>query len=228
MGLTAAAALAVNVFCASRLAPFKRGDASMRSIWLSTRNDAILNTATIAAAGLVALTATAWPDIAAGLLIAGLNLWAAAEVLAQGWRERRVERVGKLPDPVFADALACMFAGRAWRTVSGRRPGMALPKAFTVELSPESAAYVERMVADGQRASVSEAIDYALARLARQGSDLDEDGPEWLAFIAECEATLDALDAGTMRTYRSRRRTPTSNSAGGRVVLPRVRTRRSS
>jgi hypothetical protein len=66
MGLTAAAALAVNVFCASRLAPFKRGDASMRSIWLSTRNDAILNTATIAAAGLVALTATAWPDIAAG------------------------------------------------------------------------------------------------------------------------------------------------------------------
>ena len=90
MAATAAAALAVNVFCAWRLSPFKRGDASMRSIWLSTRNDAILNTATIAAAALVALTATAWPDIAAGLLIAGLNLAAAIDVLRQGWRERRL------------------------------------------------------------------------------------------------------------------------------------------
>jgi Co/Zn/Cd efflux system component len=53
MAITAAAALAVNIYCASRLVRWKRGDASMRSIWLSTRNDAILNAATILAAGLV-------------------------------------------------------------------------------------------------------------------------------------------------------------------------------
>lgn len=87
MALTAAAALAVNVFCASRLARWKHGDASMRSIWLSTRNDAILNAVTIAAAGLVALTATGWPDIGAGVLIAAINIWAAFEIMGQARKE---------------------------------------------------------------------------------------------------------------------------------------------
>ena len=87
MAVTAAGALAVNVFCAWRLAPHQRGDASMRSIWLSTRNDAILNALTIVAAGVVALTASGWPDVAAGLLIAGINLWAAVDILGQARRE---------------------------------------------------------------------------------------------------------------------------------------------
>lgn len=87
MAITAAAALAVNIYCASRLVRWKRGDASMRSIWLSTRNDAILNAATILAAGLVAWTATAWPDIAAGALIAGINIWASIGIMFQARRE---------------------------------------------------------------------------------------------------------------------------------------------
>lgn len=91
MSATAAAALAVNVFCASRLARWKRGDASMRSIWLSTRNDAILNALTIAAAGVVALTGAGWPDIAAGAVIAAINLWASAEIIGHALRERRAE-----------------------------------------------------------------------------------------------------------------------------------------
>lgn len=90
MALTAAAALAVNVYCASRLARWKRGDASMRSIWLSTRNDAILNGVTILAAALVAWTATGWPDIAAGVLIAAINIWAAFEIIGQARRELKV------------------------------------------------------------------------------------------------------------------------------------------
>lgn len=80
---TALTALVVNVICAWRLAPWKRGDASMRSIWLSTRNDALLNALTIAAGGMIALTGAGWPDIAAGLLIAGLNLAAAAQIARQ-------------------------------------------------------------------------------------------------------------------------------------------------
>lgn len=92
MALTAAAALAVNVLCASRLARWKRGDVSMRSIWLSTRNDAILNALTIGAAGLVALTHAGWPDIAAGVIIAGINLWAASEIMGHALRERRAAR----------------------------------------------------------------------------------------------------------------------------------------
>ncbi len=90
----AAVALAVNVFCATRLARHKRGDASMRSIWLSTRNDALLNVLTIAAAALVWATANAWPDLAAGVVIAAVNLWAAQEVIRQALREMRAAAGG--------------------------------------------------------------------------------------------------------------------------------------
>lgn len=89
MAATAALALAVNVLCASRLARWKHGDAGMRSIWLSTRNDAILNMATIAAAGVVALTAAGWADIALGALIAAVNLWAALGIARQALAERK-------------------------------------------------------------------------------------------------------------------------------------------
>lgn len=90
MAITAAAALAVNMTVAVRLLPFREGDSSMRSIWLSTRNDAILNGLTIVAAVLVAAQASAWPDIVAGLIIAGVNLWAAWEILGAASREMRV------------------------------------------------------------------------------------------------------------------------------------------
>ena len=89
MAATAALALAVNVLCASRLVRWKRGDAGMRSIWLSTRNDAVLNMATIAAAGVVAVTRAGWADIALGALIAVVNLWAASDIARQAWKERR-------------------------------------------------------------------------------------------------------------------------------------------
>lgn len=87
MATAAAAALAVNVFCAWRLAPYRRGDASMRSVWLSTRNDAVLNALTIIAAGAVGISTHAWPDIAAGLIIAGVNLWAARTILRHAREE---------------------------------------------------------------------------------------------------------------------------------------------
>ena len=87
MALTAVAALAVNVYSARRLMHFRGGDASMRSVWLSTRNDAILNALTILSAGIVAITLSGWPDIVAGGIIATINLWAAGAVLLMAGRE---------------------------------------------------------------------------------------------------------------------------------------------
>lgn len=81
MSLTAAVALAVNVTVAVRLLPYRTGDSSMQSIWLSTRNDALLNGLTIVAGVLVANRMAAWPDIVAGLIIAGVNLYAARTII---------------------------------------------------------------------------------------------------------------------------------------------------
>ena len=90
VGIVAFTALAVNVYCAYRLARFTRGDSSMRAIWLSSRNDAILNVITILAAGVIVFTRSAWPDIIVGGLIAAINLWAAGEVLLTATRELKI------------------------------------------------------------------------------------------------------------------------------------------
>ena len=89
MAVVAALALAVNVTVATRLSRFRTGDSSMRSIWLSTRNDALLNGLTILAAVLVAVRTAAWPDIVAGLIIAGVNIWSAREILLSSRAELR-------------------------------------------------------------------------------------------------------------------------------------------
>ena len=81
IGGIAALALTVNGYCAYRLMRFRGGDASMRALWLSLRNDAVLNALTIVAGGLIALTGSGWPDIVAGVIIASVNLWSAIEVL---------------------------------------------------------------------------------------------------------------------------------------------------
>jgi Co/Zn/Cd efflux system component len=89
MGGVAVLALAVNVYCAYRLIHYRAGDASMRALWLSTRNDAMLNLLTIAAAGLIAVTRSGWPDIVGGAVIASVNLWASIEVIRAAASELR-------------------------------------------------------------------------------------------------------------------------------------------
>ena len=89
MGGVAVLALVVNVYCAYRLVYFRSGDASMRAIWLSTRNDAMLNVLTLVAAGLIALTRSGWPDIIGGAVIASVNLWASFEVIRTASGEMR-------------------------------------------------------------------------------------------------------------------------------------------
>jgi Co/Zn/Cd efflux system component len=89
MGGVAALALSVNGFCAYRLIRFRGGDASMRAIWLSTRNDAMLNVLTVMAAVFIAITGSAWPDIIAGAVIATVNLMGSIEVISAATGEMR-------------------------------------------------------------------------------------------------------------------------------------------
>lgn len=74
MGALAVVALLVNVSAALALVPHRAGDANMRAVWLFSRNDAIGNAAVVVAAGLVAWTGSAWPDLAVAFVIAALFL----------------------------------------------------------------------------------------------------------------------------------------------------------
>lgn len=89
IGCVAALALAVNGYCAYRLIRFRGGDASMRAIWLSIRNDAMLNVLTVIAAMFIAIIRSGWPDIFAGAIIAAVNLWGAIEVISGATTEMR-------------------------------------------------------------------------------------------------------------------------------------------
>ena len=93
-------ALAANLAVTVALFKFREGDANMRSVWLCSRNDAIANVAVIAAGGGVWLTGTFWPDVAVGGIIAGLALFASAEIIRRALGELRQVRA---PQPAAAD-----------------------------------------------------------------------------------------------------------------------------
>ena len=92
MGAIALLALAANLGVAVMLYTFRSGDANMRSVWLCSRNDAIVNVAVFAAALGVFGTGSAWPDLLVAVLIAGLALWAAVIVVRQARGEIRSVR----------------------------------------------------------------------------------------------------------------------------------------
>ncbi len=83
MGALALLALLVNTGVALLLYRYRSGDSNMRSIWLCSRNDALGNIAVMAAASGVMLTNSGWPDLLVAILIAGLNLSAAFQVIKQ-------------------------------------------------------------------------------------------------------------------------------------------------
>lgn len=89
MGAVGTLALAANVACALLLFQFRGGDANLRAVWLCSRNDAIGNLAVLAAASGVFLSGTPWPDLAVGLVMAGLALWAGQAVVRQALAELR-------------------------------------------------------------------------------------------------------------------------------------------
>jgi Co/Zn/Cd efflux system component len=72
MGVVGLLALAANVLCLVLLWRRRGDDINMRSAWVCSRNDVAGNAGVLVAAGAVALTGSRWPDIAIGLLIAGM------------------------------------------------------------------------------------------------------------------------------------------------------------
>ncbi|HHN68046.1 MAG TPA: cation transporter [Thermopetrobacter sp.] len=87
MGSIAFAALAANLLSVLLLLPYKDGDANVRSVWLCSRNDAWGNLGVIAAAGLVWLTGSAWPDLVVAFAMAALFTHSAWRILAQAKAE---------------------------------------------------------------------------------------------------------------------------------------------
>jgi cation diffusion facilitator family transporter len=92
MGGIGIVALVVNVASAFVLSRFREGDANVRAVWLFSRNDALANVAVIVAAGLVAWTGSAWPDLTVAAVIAVLFLHSAYEIL-RGARTELLEQV---------------------------------------------------------------------------------------------------------------------------------------
>lgn len=86
------AALATNVAAAWILLAHREGDANVRAVWVFSRNDAVGNVAVIVAGGLVLWTGTVWPDLVAAVVIAGLFLHGAMEIIGGARRELRVTR----------------------------------------------------------------------------------------------------------------------------------------
>lgn len=89
MGAVGLLALSANVTSVLVLLRYRDGDANVRSVWLCSRNDAIGNLGVIAAAGAVALTGTAWPDLLVAALLAGLFSWSALHIVRQATNELR-------------------------------------------------------------------------------------------------------------------------------------------
>lgn len=94
-----ALALLANGFCFALLYRHRSDDLNMRSTWLCSRNDVIANSSVIAAAGLVALTGSLWPDILVGLAIAALFLHSARQVIGEAWQEWRASAAQPPPPP---------------------------------------------------------------------------------------------------------------------------------
>lgn len=92
MGVYGGLALMVNVTVVVLMLPFREGDASVRAVWLYSRNDAISNVMVLAAGAVVWLTASRWPDVVAGVVIAALFLHSAWKIIQAARSELREGR----------------------------------------------------------------------------------------------------------------------------------------
>lgn len=81
MGGIGILALGANAVCLAMLWRRRHDDVNMRSAWVCSLNDVAGNAGVIVAGAAVALTASGWPDILVGLMIAGMFCASAASIL---------------------------------------------------------------------------------------------------------------------------------------------------
>jgi Co/Zn/Cd efflux system component len=91
MGAIGVLSLFANGACLWLLWKHRDEDVNMSSVWECSRNDVASNVAVIAAAGAVWFTASGWPDIIIGALLAMLFLRSAARVFRNALAAIRTE-----------------------------------------------------------------------------------------------------------------------------------------
>jgi Co/Zn/Cd efflux system component len=84
-----AMALIANLSCLALLWPYRRHDVNLASTFECARNDVVANLGVLAAAGLVSLTDSAWPDAVVGAAIALMFLRSSLRVIADAWPQYR-------------------------------------------------------------------------------------------------------------------------------------------
>ncbi|MHB9022384.1 MAG: cation diffusion facilitator family transporter [Halothiobacillus sp.] len=94
MGVVGGIALVANLICFLLLFRHRADNLNMSSTWLCSRNDLIANVGVLTAAGVSYILTSRWPDIVVGVVIAGLFLSSAFNVIRQS--------VGALLTPVIA------------------------------------------------------------------------------------------------------------------------------
>jgi len=87
MGSIGLLALAANVVCLALLWRHRADDLNMRSAFVCSLNDVAGNAGVLLASAGVGLLGSAWPDIAVGLLIAGMFGASAVGVIARARRQ---------------------------------------------------------------------------------------------------------------------------------------------
>lgn len=83
-------ALIANSICLILLLKHRRDDINMRSTWLCSRNDIVANIGVIGAGVAVSLMNSKWPDIAIGMIIAGIFLTTSFAVLRDSAKELKL------------------------------------------------------------------------------------------------------------------------------------------
>jgi Co/Zn/Cd efflux system component len=88
MGAIGLLALAANLFCLILLGRRRGDDINMRSAWICSRNDVIGNVGVLVAAAAVWLTASPWPDIIIGLVVAVVFGRSAVQIIGKAGPSR--------------------------------------------------------------------------------------------------------------------------------------------
>lgn len=89
MSVAALLNLIANSICLHLLHPYRNSDVNMSSVWECSRNDVLEGVAVIAAAAMVWLFDSGWPDIVVAIGLLVLFLRSAVRVLASAWQEMK-------------------------------------------------------------------------------------------------------------------------------------------